>query len=278
MVIQVEAARLLIFRAAEHAGTGAPVRARGLAGEVLLQRDGQAGLRPRDPAARRLRLLGRVRASSACTATPTAGRSPAARRRCSGCGSRRSTWAGASASARSGAAHPTRRGPRRGAAGAAGQDADGARRAAAQRVQDARAPPAAAAARERARRLLHGPRRDPRPRARARDPARRRPRRLRVRDRPAPLDRGEGRADAPRRSTPPWTPRASSRSATTSSRCSRWRTSWPRPTPSRTRCGSGSARRWSDDERLELLVLAGFYRLLAGVLNGAGVELDDAVT
>ncbi len=37
-------------------------------------------------------------------------------------------------------------------------------------------------------------------------------------------------------------------------------------------------RRWSDDERLELLVLAGFYRLLAGVLNGAGVELDDAVT
>jgi 4-carboxymuconolactone decarboxylase len=36
--------------------------------------------------------------------------------------------------------------------------------------------------------------------------------------------------------------------------------------------------RWSDDERLELLVLAGFYRLLAGVLNGAGVELDDAVT
>ena len=35
---------------------------------------------------------------------------------------------------------------------------------------------------------------------------------------------------------------------------------------------------WSDDERLELLVLAGFYRLLAGVLNGAGVELDDSVT
>ena len=32
---------------------------------------------------------------------------------------------------------------------------------------------------------------------------------------------------------------------------------------------------FSDTQRLELIVLVGFYRLLAGVLNGLGVELDD---
>lgn len=33
----------------------------------------------------------------------------------------------------------------------------------------------------------------------------------------------------------------------------------------------------SDHQRIELLVLVGFYRLLAGFLNGVGVELDPAV-
>lgn len=32
--------------------------------------------------------------------------------------------------------------------------------------------------------------------------------------------------------------------------------------------------RWSDAELLELLVLAGFYRLVSGVLNGVGVALE----
>jgi 4-carboxymuconolactone decarboxylase len=32
--------------------------------------------------------------------------------------------------------------------------------------------------------------------------------------------------------------------------------------------------RWSDDELLELLVLAGFYRLVSGMLNSAGVALE----
>lgn len=34
---------------------------------------------------------------------------------------------------------------------------------------------------------------------------------------------------------------------------------------------------FDDAERLELTVLVGYYRLLAGVLNTVGVELDDAV-
>ena len=36
-------------------------------------------------------------------------------------------------------------------------------------------------------------------------------------------------------------------------------------------------RRWSDQELVELLVLAGFYRLVSGFLNSAGVQLDDGV-
>lgn len=35
--------------------------------------------------------------------------------------------------------------------------------------------------------------------------------------------------------------------------------------------------RWSDQELVELLVLAGFYRLVAGFLNSAGVQLDEGV-
>ncbi len=37
------------------------------------------------------------------------------------------------------------------------------------------------------------------------------------------------------------------------------------------------ARRWSEPELVELLVLAGFYRMVSGFLNSAGVELDDGV-
>ena len=33
-------------------------------------------------------------------------------------------------------------------------------------------------------------------------------------------------------------------------------------------------RRWSEEELLELLTLAGFYRLVSGVLNSAGVALE----
>jgi alkylhydroperoxidase family enzyme len=35
--------------------------------------------------------------------------------------------------------------------------------------------------------------------------------------------------------------------------------------------------RWSEAELVELLVLAGFYRLVSGFLNSAGVQLDDGV-
>jgi alkylhydroperoxidase family enzyme len=35
--------------------------------------------------------------------------------------------------------------------------------------------------------------------------------------------------------------------------------------------------RWSDEEMIELLVVAGFYRLVSGFLNSAGVRLDDGV-
>ena len=35
--------------------------------------------------------------------------------------------------------------------------------------------------------------------------------------------------------------------------------------------------RWSDAELVELLVLAGFYRLVSGFLNSAGVQLDPGV-
>jgi 4-carboxymuconolactone decarboxylase len=36
------------------------------------------------------------------------------------------------------------------------------------------------------------------------------------------------------------------------------------------------ARRWTPSELLELLVLAGFYRMVAGMLNSAGVPLEAA--
>ena len=34
------------------------------------------------------------------------------------------------------------------------------------------------------------------------------------------------------------------------------------------------AKQWSEEQLLELLVLAGYYRLVSGVLNGAGVALE----
>jgi alkylhydroperoxidase family enzyme len=37
------------------------------------------------------------------------------------------------------------------------------------------------------------------------------------------------------------------------------------------------AERWSEAELVELLVVAGFYRLVSGFLNSAGVQLDDGV-
>jgi 4-carboxymuconolactone decarboxylase len=37
------------------------------------------------------------------------------------------------------------------------------------------------------------------------------------------------------------------------------------------------ATRWSDAELAELLVVAGFYRLVSGFLNSAGVQLDPGV-
>ena len=40
---------------------------------------------------------------------------------------------------------------------------------------------------------------------------------------------------------------------------------------------SALAARWPDDALVELLVLAGFYRLVAGFLNSAGVQLDPGV-
>ncbi len=37
------------------------------------------------------------------------------------------------------------------------------------------------------------------------------------------------------------------------------------------------ATRWSEAELVELLVVAGFYRLVSGFLNSAGVQLDAGV-
>ena len=37
------------------------------------------------------------------------------------------------------------------------------------------------------------------------------------------------------------------------------------------------AGRWSEEQLIELLVLAGFYRLVSGFLNAVGVELDPGV-
>lgn len=35
-------------------------------------------------------------------------------------------------------------------------------------------------------------------------------------------------------------------------------------------------KRWSDSELVELLLLVGFYRMTAGFLNGAGVEIEES--
>lgn len=37
------------------------------------------------------------------------------------------------------------------------------------------------------------------------------------------------------------------------------------------------APRWTDEQLVELLVLAGYYRMISGFLNSAGVQLDDGV-
>jgi alkylhydroperoxidase family enzyme len=37
------------------------------------------------------------------------------------------------------------------------------------------------------------------------------------------------------------------------------------------------AARWSEAELIELLIVAGFYRLVSGFLNSAGVQLDEGV-
>ncbi len=41
----------------------------------------------------------------------------------------------------------------------------------------------------------------------------------------------------------------------------------------------GTARGWSgvDAQLVELLVVAGFYRLVSGFLNSTGVQLDDGI-
>jgi 4-carboxymuconolactone decarboxylase len=40
---------------------------------------------------------------------------------------------------------------------------------------------------------------------------------------------------------------------------------------------SDLARRWDDAQLVELLIVAGFYRLVSGFLNSTGVQLDDGV-
>jgi 4-carboxymuconolactone decarboxylase len=35
--------------------------------------------------------------------------------------------------------------------------------------------------------------------------------------------------------------------------------------------------RWDDAEKIELLIVAGFYRLVSGFLNSTGVQLDDGI-
>jgi 4-carboxymuconolactone decarboxylase len=37
------------------------------------------------------------------------------------------------------------------------------------------------------------------------------------------------------------------------------------------------AERWSDEQLVELLMLAGYYRMISGFLNSAGVQLDEGV-
>ncbi len=43
------------------------------------------------------------------------------------------------------------------------------------------------------------------------------------------------------------------------------------------RTWEGLAERWTQTQLVELLVLAGFYRLVSGFLNSAGVELDPGI-
>ncbi|MFV0260507.1 MAG: carboxymuconolactone decarboxylase family protein [Acidimicrobiales bacterium] len=40
---------------------------------------------------------------------------------------------------------------------------------------------------------------------------------------------------------------------------------------------AGLAKRWNEDQLIELVVCAGFYRLVSGFLNTMGVQLDDGV-
>lgn len=40
---------------------------------------------------------------------------------------------------------------------------------------------------------------------------------------------------------------------------------------------SALATRWSDEQLVELLIVAGFYRMVSGFLNSAGIELDEGV-
>lgn len=40
---------------------------------------------------------------------------------------------------------------------------------------------------------------------------------------------------------------------------------------------SALAQRWSDEQLVELLMLAGYYRMISGFLNSAGVQLDEGV-
>ena len=40
---------------------------------------------------------------------------------------------------------------------------------------------------------------------------------------------------------------------------------------------SDLARRWDDAQLVELLIVAGFYRLVSGFLNSTGVQLDDGI-
>ncbi len=37
------------------------------------------------------------------------------------------------------------------------------------------------------------------------------------------------------------------------------------------------ARRWDEGQLVELLLLAGYYRMVSGFLNGVGAALDDGV-
>ena len=74
MVLQVDAARLLVYRAARATRNRPAGSAGSLAGEVHRERDGQAGHRPGDAAARRQRLHRGVRHRAAAPRLPRLGR------------------------------------------------------------------------------------------------------------------------------------------------------------------------------------------------------------